>query len=186
MDKGSYRGPKADFSQYAVSCFTPHLFYPPDQQKVGCGPSALALLTGVPPERIIRQRRQKHYSDRFMVAFLRRHGLRVLKLTQCLVSQNDTSSIGGNHVILLSQLFSRNEGTWGVTFGSLYYHNFHAYSLDELSLLNKPVLSAYLVCDTQFRLKQVSRKQHGNLTGRFQITPICDKTGFTKTKFTAI
>lgn len=159
MEKGSYRGPRVDYSHYAVSCFVPHLFSL--RSGTGCGPSALGLLTGVAPDQIKRRHNQAHYSDRFMTTFLGQHGFEVLKLNQCIVSRND-SFIGASHVILISQLFSRNEGTWGVIFGGAYFHNFRVYVLDELSMLNKPILSAYLVCDPRFRLAKKFPAQPAN------------------------
>ena len=50
-----------------------------------------------------------------------------------------------DHVLLISQLFRREEGTWGIVFGDFYFHNFGIYSLSTLSLLKKPLLSAYMV-----------------------------------------
>ncbi len=174
MEKGSYRGPPVDLGPYAVWCFTPHLFSSPHLQKLGCGPAALALLTGIRPQKILQQNHKAHYSDRFMVTFLRRHGFDVLRLTQCLVSQNG-SGITERHVVLLSQLFTRNEGTWGIAFGGIYYHNFRSYALDELSLLNKPVLSAYLICDRKFRLLKATPTRPAKLKARFNLQSVISK-----------
>jgi hypothetical protein len=97
---------------------------------------------------------QPHFDDEFMVRFLRRRGFTVLPLTQCTVSAS-YSLINESHVVLVSQLFRRNEATWGVIFGGMYYHNFDFYTLDPLSFLNKPVLSAYVISSPLWQLDQL-------------------------------
>lgn len=171
MEKGSYRTPPVDLQQYVVPLFVPHLFTSPLAQRVGCGPATLALLTGVPPHRILPQNRKRHYSDRFMVAFLRRHGFEVLRLTQCLVSRNATV-ISANHLVLLSQLLLPNEGSWGVLFGGIYYHNFRCYAFDELSLLNKPLLSAYLLWDRTFPRNPAAPKRLAKLKSHLKLNAV--------------
>jgi hypothetical protein len=150
VEKGSYRGRRVDFSNYAASFFNPYLFSGSARSVVGCGASALALLTGTAPEAIAKKNRGAHYSDGFMVRFLRDQRFRVLRLTLCNLSAA-TPKIGTAHVVLLSQLFRRNEGTWGVIFNWTYYHNFQNYALDALSFLNKPILSAYLVAHPKWQ-----------------------------------
>ncbi len=71
---------------------------------------------------------------------------------------NAKTPIGSDHVLLISQLFRREEGTWGVVFGDFYYHNFSAYDLSTLSFLNKPILSAYLVAHPKWRIKYAAKK----------------------------
>jgi hypothetical protein len=132
-----------DFSRYATSCFNPFLFRAANHAVVGCGASALGLLTGIPPAKFAAKN-QDHYPDEFMLRCLRRHGFRVLRLTQCNLSQN-TSGVNSRHVLLLSQLFQENEATWIVLFNGVCYHNFDVYSLEALSFINKPLLSAYVV-----------------------------------------
>lgn len=145
MEKGSYNGRRVDFSRYKASRFNPYLFLDSLDHKCGCGASALALLTGVSPAEILVENDSIHFPDEFMLRFLRDHGCTVQELTQCNVSASD-SKVRPEHVVLLSQLFRKDEGTWGVIFsGVVYVHNFAFYHLDHLSLLNKPVLSAYLV-----------------------------------------
>jgi hypothetical protein len=149
MEKGRYTGRRVDFSPYAVSCFKPHLFQ--FRPGLGCGATALALLTGVTPDQIALRNGSKHYSDRFMRRFLREHGCEVLLLTQCRVSAAVTR-IGGEHVVLVSQLVLRNEGTWGVLYNDYFFHNFGIYSFESVSFLNKPILSAYLVAHPRWRV----------------------------------
>jgi len=103
-----------------------------------------------------------------MVSFLVRHGFDVLKLTERIILGND-KFIGRNHVILLSQLVSTTDGTWGVIFNGDYYHNFTAYTLDGLSLVNKPVMSAYLVCDRRYRVINEQPRLNHKLKGKFRL-----------------
>jgi hypothetical protein len=133
--------------------FAPHLFSGSVRSQLGCGASALALITGVPPEIIASQNGGAHYSDRFVARFLQTHRYRAFRITPDIMSRA-SSSIGPAHVLLISQLFRRGEGTWGVVFGDFYYHNFDAYALSALSFLNKPILSAYLVAHRKWRIKR--------------------------------
>jgi hypothetical protein len=157
VDRGFYTGRRVDFALYAVSCFNPYLFSAPFRARLGCGAGALALLTGVAPERIAAKNGGRHYSDEFMLRFLRQHGFSLLRLTLCNVSAGG-SKVGKSHVILVSQLILRNEATWGVIYDGNYYHNFCSYYLDSLSLLNKPILSAYLVMHPRWRLPAPDEK----------------------------
>jgi hypothetical protein len=65
--------------------------------------------------------------------------------------------LGSDHVLLLSQLFTSLEGTWGVIHGNAYYHNFDMYELSALAFVNKPILSAYVVVHPAWRLTQTER-----------------------------
>jgi hypothetical protein len=150
VDRGIYNGRRVDFAKYAASFFNPYLFCGPFRSPVGCGACALALLTGVAPEVITEKNGGEHYSDDFMVRFLRVRGFSVLNLTMCNLSAS-SSKVGKQHVVLLSQLFQKNEGTWGAIHYDNYYHNFEVYSLEAISFLNKPILSAYLVVHPRWR-----------------------------------
>ena len=92
-----------------------------------------------------------HYPDKFMVRFLRQYQFEVLKLTLCNLSMTK-SEISSEHVMLVSQLFAKNEATWGVIFSGMFYHGFRSYKLDSISFLNKPVLSAYVVLHPRWRI----------------------------------
>ncbi len=158
MKAGSYKARRVHFADYAAAFFNPFLFSADWRARQGCGASALALLTGVLPERIARENGDPHYSDRFMLRFLRNRGFMATELTLCRISAS-TSSIGRNHVVLLSQLFRPCEATWGVIFNATtYFHNFEWYDVGALSLLNKPVMSAYLVVHPTWRARRTLTK----------------------------
>jgi hypothetical protein len=152
-----HRGRRVDFNPFAASFFAPHLFWGSIRSGLGCGASALALITGIAPEIIASENGGAHYSDRFMTRFLRARMFRTLRLTPALVSQAK-SSIGSYHVLLVSQLLRSGEGTWGVVFADFYYHYFDAYALSALSFLNKPILSAYLVFHQEWRINYAVKK----------------------------
>jgi hypothetical protein len=150
MDKGSNGGRRLNFEQYKAYCFHPFLFTNEVRGDFGCGASALALLTGALPEEIARKNKSPHYADRFMVGFLRDHGFRVQRLTQSNIAAA-SSDIEKNHVLLLSQMIWRGEATWGVIHNGWYYHNFQIYFTNSLTLIRKPVVSAYLIGHTTWR-----------------------------------
>ncbi len=150
--KGRYTRHRVDFTRYSVAFFTPHLFAAPGRSGAGCGATALSLLTGVPPQIIRAINGQAHYPDHFMRTFLKKRGFLVVPLTICNISSAKTR-LGDRHVVLISQLFTRNEATWGVIFNSMYYHNFEIYALEALSFLNKPILTAYVVSHVKWRLR---------------------------------
>jgi len=62
------------------------------------------------------------------------------------------TKIGPNHIVLLAQVFRRLEGTWNVLHNGICYHNNDLYTLDNLSLLNKPIEAAFLVVHPRWRL----------------------------------
>lgn len=144
------KGRRVDLGSYAATLFVPHLFCGPEHMLMGCGASALALLTGVPPARIARENGSRHYSDRFMLCFLRERGFRTLRLTHDVLARAQPK-LEESHVLLLSQQLTTEEGTWGILHRDVYYHNFQIYYITSLSLINKPLLSAYVLCHPFWR-----------------------------------
>ena len=165
VDKSKHQGRRVDFSPYATSYFAPHLYCGPVRSGLGCGACALALITGVAPEIIASQNGGAHYSDRFMIRFLKARNFRTLRLTPNLVT-GAKNEIGADHVLLVSQLFRRAEGTWGVVFEDFYYHNFQAYVLSSLSFLNKPILSAYVVFHPKWLINYGTEKAEPKCRGK--------------------
>jgi hypothetical protein len=157
VDAHKHRGRRVDFSPYAASFFAPHLFCGSVRSALGCGASALALITGVAPEIIASQNNGSHYSDPFIVRFLRMRRFRTLRLTQNMMT-GAKNNLGPDHVLLVSQLFRHGEGTWGVVFENFYYHNFQVYALSALAFSNKPILSAYVVFHRKWRINYETEK----------------------------
>lgn len=154
-----------DFSPLAASFFAPHLFCGSLRAGLGCGASALALITGIAPEVISSQNNGAHYSDRFMTRFLRARNFVTLRLTPAMVARA-RSPLGSDHVLLISQLFRATEGTWGGVFSDFYYHNFNVYELSSLSFLNKPILSAYVVFHRSWRVRYVKKKPNPKIPAK--------------------
>lgn len=163
MTVGRQRGRRADFAPYTASVFAPHLFSGAILGAFGCGASALALITGISPDLIAVKNGGPHYSDSFMISFLRKHGHRTLMLTPLKVC-GAKGKIGSDHVVLMSQLFRRYEATWGVIHGNLFYHNFQSFDLSGLAFLNKPILSAYLVIHPRWRVSQAEGKPRNEIS----------------------
>jgi hypothetical protein len=172
VEKGKYTGRRVDFSRYATVCFNPFLFSPATHATSGCGASALGLLTGKTPTCFLPRNGVKHYSDAYMLRCLRRHGFRVVRLTQCNLTQA-TNGVTARHVLLISQLIRKNEATWLVHFNSICYHNFDAYTLESLSFINKPLLSAYVLShpkwprDFSAPAKPVPKTSRGGVSWEF-------------------
>ena len=146
-----------DFGLVAASFFAPHLFGGQVRSGLGCGASALALITGIAPEIVASENGGAHYSDRFMTGFLRARQFQTIRLTPAVMARAN-SAIGSDHVLLISQLCRSGEGTWGVIFADFYYHNFEVYSLSGLAFLNKPILSAYVVFHKKWRIRYAAKK----------------------------
>lgn len=153
VTKVEYTGRRTDLKPFAASFFAPHLFQGEHRHLIGCGAGALALLTGVPPEKIAARHRGRHYSDKFMIRFLKQRSFRLLRLTPLRIT-SARNGVGSEHVILISQLFRNYEATWGIIHANVYYHSFQAYNLSELAFLNKPILSAYLVIHPSWRISE--------------------------------
>ena len=155
LPKGKYKEVKIDFNKLSVEWFAPHL-YRKDAYALGCGRTALTTLTGVSPDMIpIGKGEKHHYSDRFMVNFLRQRDYQVLPVTQCDMTQHSDvilHEITEDHVVLFSQLMIKNEASWSVTYGGLVYHNFYVTRLHGMEFLNKPLLSAYVIFHPKWRM----------------------------------
>lgn len=142
MKPGRYGPGNTDFSKLRVSKFPLHLFNKTDFANCGCGPNALALLTGVNPRDI---RGKDHASDRFMVDFLRRHGISVYEITKANLTRDKKISynITDQNVILSSLLLRKAESSWFVFQNSYSFHNFSITATNIFDLINWPIMSQY-------------------------------------------
>lgn len=136
---------RIDFSYFSVSKFTPSFFSSPMASMYGCGASALGLLTGVKPSRIVHR---NDWDARFMVKFLRENGFEVAKLTQEKVTSPGKDvhyPLNSNHVLLASLRFIRKEASWVVLHNGTMYHNFELTPFGPYELLNHPLIELYLL-----------------------------------------
>jgi hypothetical protein len=156
METGYYKKRPLDWESFEVDVFAPHLF---SLDGCGCGASALATLTGIPPHFIHNTNRKNpnHWKDSYMIKFLKLCGFKVHHLTKCDVSNIRPNyefageSLTEKHIILLSQLTGKNTASWAIAHGKLWYHNFQVCSFQATSLLNLPTLTCYLVCHPSWR-----------------------------------
>jgi hypothetical protein len=154
MEVGYYRKRPIDWSLYMVDLFVPHLYV---NYSGGCGANALSLLTGVPPHFIQNTNRKNpnHWKDSFMVKFLKERGFKVFPLTKCETTNASgvyvNDSINNQHVLLFSQLMSKNTGSWTVVHNELMYHNFETVAFRGLTLVNSPSLTVYVVFNPKWK-----------------------------------
>jgi len=149
MKKGHYTTRPVDYSKYTQNKVVFHWYDSYQYEGVGCGATALSLLTGVSPSRYAAKVKNKSYPDKFMLQELRKNGFKCIEITQCRVSNHKNNiikhSIASNHLILTSQLFAKNEASWLVSWNSNTFHNFIHTSSSFYTLLNFPVLTAYIL-----------------------------------------
>jgi len=127
------------FAPYIVNCA---------EAGFSCGVNALSVLTGVPPQDI-RQvvGKSEHMGDRKAIKFLKEHGYGVHEITQSKVTADDwpEDPINEKHVLLVSQLRIRNEGTWAVCHKNLWIHNFEIEGLTPFRFVNSPIMTMYAI-----------------------------------------
>lgn len=157
MENGKYGNSNTDFSKIAIDKFSATMFDVGRFSRVGCGANALALLTGVNPSKILSlNRNRNHFSDRFMLDFLRQRSFRAFRITKCNLTHKNTDyemgQIADNHLLLASQLLKPNEASWVVYWGGIQYHNFELSKASFWSLLNLPIVSAYVLYKPSLRL----------------------------------
>lgn len=148
MKNGKYSTNNTDFSKYKVTKFVPHLFYSPHYDAIGCGPATVSLLTGIPPTRSMLKVNPKNTRDDDMLEVLSDNDIQNFPITKCEMTSNRhvvANKITSQHVVLISQLYLRNEASWGVLYDDILYHNFRPCAWTNLDLLNRPILSAYVL-----------------------------------------
>ena len=155
METGVYKKRPYDWSQFEVDKFCPHLY---SFWSAGCGANALALLTGINPHKIVNSNRKNSndWKDSFMVNFLKKRGFKVKPVTKCDVTLGDgmytPNHITDRHVLLISQLMSKNEASWMVGHNQLWYHNFQTSSYKGITHINAPILTCYAVSHKNWQL----------------------------------
>ena len=154
LEIGNYSNP-VNFGEFACSHFVPHLYNSALVQNVGCGASAISLLTGINPYKTLQLfKGYSHFPDSLMVRALEMNKVKVLKLTQSNLTNNTipTYNIEKNHVVLLSCLMMKKEATWVVLWNNFLFHNFEVSQISRLEFLNFPILSAYLLKKKEWKL----------------------------------
>jgi len=154
MKKGHYTTRSIDYSKYTQSKVVFHWFDTYNYEGAGCGANALALLTGVNPRFYASRVIKNAYSDKFMLKELRKAGFKCIEITQCRLSNYKGDqvrhAISQNHLVLTSQLFKKNEGSWLVSWNGNTFHNFVHSTSSFYTLLNFPILSAYILFKDEY------------------------------------
>lgn len=120
-----------------------------------CGTHAMRVLTGL-NYKAIRKAMGKAttWSDRRAIQWLRSKGYAVVPVTVGSTSglsiKEDKISLGGGHVLLVSQHCFLEEGTWSVLFENKIYHAGNVEYLDGFEFINYPIWSAYLIFKRQW------------------------------------
>lgn len=135
---------KLESETFSANKFIPHV-YNRRFTGHGCGASALALLTGVRPDKIPSR---DDWTSRFMLKFLHERGFTLAKITPQNLTNTTrlvTYAINSSHVILASILLSRTDATWVVIYSKSLYHNFEIVEFSGYEIVNHPIITAYLV-----------------------------------------
>lgn len=148
MEKGNYNAKKIDFNKYKVSKFPLNFRDKTYAYVWGCGSCALSLLsTKHGPDYFARLNKfRNHYDDKFMVKMLKKEGYTVIPVTVANLTNTETtySPLTSRHLLLVSQMLLKNEGTWAVIFGGEYIcHNYQLDLLTNLEFCNHPLISVY-------------------------------------------
>lgn len=148
MKHGNYGPGNTDFEKLTVSKFPVCLWDSIIYQHTGCGATALGLITGKNPRKIATQNGKRHYSDRFMVDFLRKNNVSVFEVNRANLS-NDKEwrhKILDNHIVLYSAMTAKGECSWFVTYGNgLLFHNCNITKCSYLDFINFPIDSCYVL-----------------------------------------
>ena len=147
MKSGRYGNGNTNFSKYVLAKFSPTLYS--QSLTVGCGASALSLLTGKNPW--LYQTKDGHYKESYMVNALRREGYRVFEVNRSNLtrSKNPQYNLSPYNLLLYSQIMSKGMASWYVSWGGYYWHNFEIFEVNAQQLLNWPIVSMYVLCKKQ-------------------------------------
>lgn len=104
-------------------------------------------------------------TDRQMVGALRTSGIEVIPLTVCTVTNRLElfNLVLESHVLLISQMFRKNEGSWCVLHGGRIFHNCEdeTNSFHMLEFINRPILTAYILWTKKWerKMRQKNKRQ---------------------------
>ncbi len=145
MHHGNYGPGNTDFKKLQVSKFPAALWDNVIYGHCGCGATALGLITGVKPSKIAEKNGRRHYSDRFMVEFLRKHDISVFQVNRANLSKSKEwkHQLSDNNVVLYSANTVKGEQSWFLTYNSYLYHNFVISKANYLDMLNFPITSCF-------------------------------------------
>lgn len=145
MKTSTYGKGNTKFSKLGMSRFPMTIWDSLTYGRFGCGATALALITGSNPRDI--NVRNAHYSDNFMVKFLRKNKFSVYEVNKANLSNKKTwsYSLQSNHLILFSSLILKKEASWFVLFNDILFHNFEIRKMTYQDTINFPIDSMYVI-----------------------------------------
>jgi hypothetical protein len=166
MKKGSFKLPAVPISQLVMNNpplfhFCPVIWY----GATGCGPTALALVTGVDPFLIKRLNEafnkktgiKEGTSSEFMIWFLKKHNWQAYNLTLRDLSPNPKkieNQLTEQHLFIASQHACAKEQTWFVYWGGTNYHQFLPKKMDVFDTLNNPQDEIILLYNKKYKREE--------------------------------
>lgn len=150
---GTYSRRPTNFNEFAVDRFVPHMYDPSVYGLVGCGPSALSLISGINPYKL-----DKMVDERMSLPptkaeqFLEENGfqyssLTLAKLTNAQIDDNNclVEVVKPWHVLLLVQLYHKQTASYSVVWNNLIWHNFNVQPLHALEFVNRPIINGWII-----------------------------------------
>lgn len=142
---------------FKIKKFVPFLWDKSIYLNLGCGATALSLLTNRNPITIRMENKNKeHFSDRFILKYLKKYNFKILKLNKKkLLDGKDEflpfeEILSNNVVLLCCQQLTKNNATWIVYNDNYMYHNLEIMKQKNFDLFQFPVLSSYLVTHNRY------------------------------------
>lgn len=162
--KGQYSDKCIDFNRYTAPLFKPAVPYKCSISDPSCGVIAFYSLTGKLMDPQYRFRAT--IEDKIMIQQLKKYGYTVIPLTiantisRCGIFNN----IREEHVVLISQIMYRGEGSWAILHKKNYYHSFGKERLHGLEFVNRPINTAYLIFKEEWSQKKENVNDYRQIT----------------------
>lgn len=141
--KGNTKFEKLTVKRFPITIWDSYLY-----GKAGCGATALGLITGISPLEIAKRHNSAHYSDNFMIKFLRKYGISVYEVNRANISNKSVwkHSLRDDHVLLYSALIQKKEASWFVAGpNSVIFHNGEIMKASYLDFINFPIESMFVL-----------------------------------------
>ena len=152
MENGKYGPGNTKFEKLTLSKVQFTHWDAVTYEKTGCGATALGLLTGKNPIEIAAKAKKLpkgglHFSDRFMVEFLRKNKFSVYQVNKANSSNRKVwrHTIMDNNLILFSLLTQKAESSWFILYNHFLFHNYQITKANYLDFINFPTDSMYVL-----------------------------------------
>jgi hypothetical protein len=124
----------------------------------GCGYNTFGILTG----RSLRGISDSVTDEKMIKSIERLQGYKVFPLSVYSVVSHEApwyNAVREDNVVLISQLITRNEGTWALLYKNLWYHNGQIKGLHSLEFIVRPILTAYVIWNKKWCKDPTKRKK---------------------------